>query len=381
MFYERFTGKKKMTSQRGITTLGELLGEQTESDKDEEVLERVKILAQEHLPEGWTNWEVSTVTKEEVFGEKIEPSVMNKLVFALPTVGLTRAFLPDANHLSEKGYRVIRLKLLDWAFTRALILGPPAVANRIRGSALRTELFKQAVEPLRPLLHTRSEADAILSGRRLGSEETNRKRRSNSSSTSYSHYQHEEPPLRRRRVESPSPIQDARIGALEQRVEDMFSIILERLEPRQRDDPESDKENESYDEVEISSEASNSPSWHAPPLDLSDWHGEGNERELEFLPSIKEADPLIPEPSAELKCEGIECQRLGTESWNRVRYKEVEKHLHAGSVFSALKVNTELGTLASQPSPSMNKQEGMLGTITHGLLLQCKALARVLMLL
>ncbi|CAH2037500.1 unnamed protein product, partial [Iphiclides podalirius] len=103
------------------------------------LLERVKVLVQEHLPGGWTRWEVSTATREEVFGEKLEPNVLNKLIFALPTVGLVWAFIPEADHLTEKGYRVQ---------TEALILGPAAVANRIRASAVRTELVKESVKAI-----------------------------------------------------------------------------------------------------------------------------------------------------------------------------------------------------------------------------------------
>lgn len=119
---------------------------------------------------------MSRVTKEELFGDKVEPHVMNKLMFALPTVGLARTFDLEADHLSEKGYRDIKLKLIDWAYARALIHGPPAIANKVRGSAIRTELFKRSVDSLRPLLHTRVEANLILSGERSESEETSRKR-------------------------------------------------------------------------------------------------------------------------------------------------------------------------------------------------------------
>lgn len=367
----------QMAHQRSMTTLGELLEEHAETDQDEEILDRIKILAQEHLPDGWTHWEVTTATREEIFGDKIEPNVLNKLVYALPTVGLARAFVPEAEHLSEKGYREIRTKLLDWAFTRALILGPPFVANRIRGSAARTEFFKEAVEAMRPLMHTRSEADRILSGCLSESEKTCRKRSRTFSLTSQDQNR-QEPTRRRRRVDSlsPSSSQNARIEALEQKMEGMFSILLEKLEHREQVDSESDKENNSSDsDLEIvPSQSLDSSSWKAPALSPYQ-QDERDEIELEFLPSTKEADPLIPEPSAELKSEGIECQRLGTGGWNRIRYKEVEKHLHAGSVFSALKINNELGALASQPSPFISKQEGMLGTITHGLLLQRRAFA------
>ncbi|CAH2066257.1 unnamed protein product, partial [Iphiclides podalirius] len=76
------------------------------------LLERVKVLVQEHLPTTrWTRWEVSTATREEVSGEKLEPNVLNKLIFALPTVGLVWAFIPEADRLTEKGYKVQTVRL------------------------------------------------------------------------------------------------------------------------------------------------------------------------------------------------------------------------------------------------------------------------------
>ncbi|KAJ2943181.1 hypothetical protein O0L34_g18893 [Tuta absoluta] len=137
-----------------LVTLGELLEERGETEEDEQILSRLKILAQESLPDGWIEWEVTRASKDEVFGEKLETTVLNKLTFALPTMGLARAFDPDTERLSEKTYRDIRVKLLDWSFNRALILGPPAIANRVRGSAARTEFFKEAVPSLKLLLLT-----------------------------------------------------------------------------------------------------------------------------------------------------------------------------------------------------------------------------------
>nr|XP_049697356.1 uncharacterized protein LOC126054753 [Helicoverpa armigera] len=363
-----------MTQLGGVVTLGELLDEHAEAEEENVILERVKVLAQEHLPDGWTNWEVTTATKEEVFGEKVDPNILNKLVVALPTVGLVRAFIPEADHLSEKRYREIRHKILDWAFTRALIIGPPAISNRIRGSAARTEYVKQSVAALMPLLHTRAETDKILSGCLSETEETSRKRRSTS--------RVKEPATRRPRLESPpfstgTSLQEERFCALEQKMEMLLEMVTQSRGRNKDSDSDSDKENDFSDgEEEVSSDASDAPSWKAPTWGpYPNEQDERNEKELEFRPTTKEADPLVPEPSSQAKKEGIECQRLGTDSWNRIRYKDVEKHLHAASPFSPLKVNTEVGTLASRLSPWVTRQEGILGTITHGLLLQRKALA------
>lgn len=342
-----------------LTSLGELLNERAGTEEEEDILEKIKELAQEHLPVGWTTWEVTKVTKEDIFGARVEAKVLNKLVFALPTVGIVRAFMPDADHLSEKRYREIRLKLVDWAFTRALILSPPAIANKIRGSAVRTELFKQSVEVVLPLLHTRAEADRILSGNLSEGQETGRKRRGGSSSR--------EPSSQRRRVRTPSPStsQDLRFEALDKKIDNMFSILLGKINQRQNES-DSDKENEGDTDWEDES-VSADDSWQAPAL--------GASMDLQFLPSTKEADPPVPEPSSQIRKEGIECQRLGTDGWSRIRYKDVEKYLQAASPFSPLRVNNELAGLLPQPAVALTKTERILGTITHGLLLQRKALA------
>lgn len=148
-----------MTQTRDTTTLGNHLDERASSQKKK-------------FWSALKNYHRSTCQAAGLVGRlrnflrnkflvQVSRRVLNKVVFALPTVGIARAFHPDAHHLSEKGYREIRLKLLDWAFTRALILSPPAISNRVRDSAVRSELFKQSVEALRPLLHTGSEADKI----------------------------------------------------------------------------------------------------------------------------------------------------------------------------------------------------------------------------
>ncbi|CAH0397216.1 unnamed protein product [Chilo suppressalis] len=145
-------------------TLGELLEDIGESYRDTVILERIKLLAQEQLPEGWTTWKVAQHSKEDIFGDSVDPQVLNKLRFALPTDLLAKAFDPDMSHLSEKGFRDIKVKLLDWAFTRVLLLSPPSICNKIRGSAAATELFNRAVVLQRPM--SRTEANRALSSER-----------------------------------------------------------------------------------------------------------------------------------------------------------------------------------------------------------------------
>ncbi|KAI5641153.1 reverse transcriptase (RNA-dependent DNA polymerase) domain-containing protein [Phthorimaea operculella] len=346
-----------------LVTLGDL-EEQGETEEEDLILSRLKILAQESLPDGWIKWEVSRATKEEVFGDQIETTVLNKLSFALPTVGLAKAFDPDAGRLSEKAYRDIRVKLLDWSLTRALILGPPAIANRIRGSAARTEFFKEAVASLKPLLVTQKEADRILSGADVDVEAANRKRRSTSRF-------------------SDSQSKRAKVDVLEDRMENMFSLIMDKYskvmdrldEVVRRPLAPQPYEIEDEDDEVVDDEESDTD-WQAPSLEY-DMEAEESvleEEDLDFRPRVKEADPLIPEPSPELMAEGIECQRLGSKKWSRIRFKDAEKKLQAAPVFNSLEINAELASLNLHSYPLLTKQDGILGTVCHGILLQRRAL-------
>ncbi|KAL4720276.1 hypothetical protein ACJJTC_001383 [Scirpophaga incertulas] len=347
-----------------VVSLGELLQISAESEREDEILERLKLLAQESLPEGWTDWTARRASKEDIFGESLDPQLLNKLRFALPTVGIAKAFNPDAEHLSEKCYRDIKVKMLDWEFTRALIISPPSVANKVRGSAAQAELFIRAIEALRPSLIARPEADRILSGVDSDSERRARKRSSSSSSFN---------PKR------------SKVDELEQKMDNMFSVLMEKIESLQSDnrsmqdemsDPDdSDKENYPF----YTDSVSEATTWKAPPLDPAlEIEQEEDMDVLDFRPRVKEAEPPIPEPLPHIKLEGIECQRLGKEGWSRLRYKEVEKKLHAAPVFSTLKINTELGGILNYPSTLAAKQDGILGTIVHGLLLQRRILSEEL---
>ncbi|XP_045782643.1 uncharacterized protein LOC123879138 [Maniola jurtina] len=347
-----------------VISLGELLQVQADSEKEDEVLERLKLLAQENLPEGWTDWTARHTSKEDIVGSSVDPQLLNKLRFALPTVGLAKAFNPDADHLSEKCYRDIKVKMLDWEFTRALIISPPAVANKIRGSAAQAELFNRAIEVMKPSLISRPEADRLLSGGDSDSERRARKRSSSSGS------------FQSKR---------SRVDELEQKMDSMFAVLVEKIEnlgsgSHSQQDEISDAEDSDQEVFPPSPESgSDSGTWKAPAFDPGlEFEQEGGIDVLDFRPMVKEAEPPVPEPSSQARLEGIECQRFGSESWSRLRYKEVEKRLHAAPVFSTLKVNTELGGMLSHPSALAARQDGMLGTIVHGLLLQRRVLSEEL---
>lgn len=394
-----------MTLSGDRITLGALLEEEIELHEENAVLERVKLLAQRHLPDGWTSWRVVNLSKEEVFGEEIDPQMLNKLRFALPTIELVQAFFPDAADVSEKMFRKIKIKLLDWAFTRALIMGPPAIANRIRGSAAQTEIFNKAVVSLKPLLLSQKEASRTLSFASSESEGGHSRKRQSS--------------VR----EVPVRAKVSKLDLLEQKIAGMFEHLAKRidsLEPKQplmaqkwasygKTSSESDSDRESVytpsrasspmvappgswqppkmvcDWQDLpSSEAAPGSSWKPPKLDMDldlspvkARYSEMQEK-FEFRPTVKEAEPLIPEPDPQIEEEGVSCHRFGSQAWFRIRYKEAEKSLLASPVFSALKVNTELGSLEVQSMERLKKQDGLLGAFVHGLLKERKALAEQL---
>lgn len=72
-------------------------------------------------------------------------------------------------------------------------------------------------------------------------------------------------------------------------------------------------------------------SWRPPKLSVDpELSPESKEHKLvetnfEFRPTVKEADPIYPEPDPTIKKEEIECHRFELSSWNRLRYKEAEK--------------------------------------------------------
>nr|CAH7752335.1 unnamed protein product [Callosobruchus chinensis] len=97
-----------------------------------------------------------------------------------------------------------------------------------------------------------------------------------------------------------------------------------------------------------------------------------NQFEIEFEPATKEAEPSIPKADPKTAELGVKCQRLNTSNWNKLRYGEVQKQLHAAPVFTPLKINPQLVAVTPSwcSSEHLVKADYTLGTITHGLLLQ-----------
>lgn len=87
---------------------------------------------------------------------------------------------------------------------------------------------------------------------------------------------------------------------------------------------------------------------------------------------VKECDPVIPEPDKEIKSQGIDCQKLNSTAWNKIKYKDVQKKLHALPVFDTLKVNSELAPLTQKSFAQtlLANSDSLTGTVVYGLLVQ-----------
>lgn len=145
-----------------FVTMEELLEESAATEDQDKILDRLKLSAEEWLPEGWRSWKVVDLSKEEIFGQVVDPQVLNKLRFALPTVAIAKAFNPSIQDLPERQYRDFKVEMLNWGFCRALIMSPPAVVNKVKGSVSQAELFLHALKPLKEHFISRKQAADFL---------------------------------------------------------------------------------------------------------------------------------------------------------------------------------------------------------------------------
>lgn len=341
-----------MATPSKFKTLGELYDEPSE----DEILGRIKVAASKYLPEGWVSWKV-----RDDHDRELDPATLNKLRFCLPAIEIAKAFNPEARSLKERPYRDMKVKMFTWPFCRGLLLGPPSLALHLRGSALHCELISQSVKSIDSVYMTRKEASKLLG-------DTSESASEESSQLSY--------PSRK------VPTKVDRIEALEEESRATRSLLQEILnrmdgkveENRSEEDIGASDMDEEMDEEEqedfIEGSENNSFSWSAPAIVTP-----RAQASFDFSPKTKEQEPSIPEPNAEIKLQGISCQRLGESSWNKIRYADVLKKLHASPVFSSLSVNAQLKhLLPSNPhSDFLERTEGSYGTISHGLLLQRSA--------
>ncbi|KAL4720728.1 hypothetical protein ACJJTC_004445 [Scirpophaga incertulas] len=278
-----------MAQSPSLIVLEELLEEAAATEEEDVILDKLKELARNSLPEGWRLWKTENPTKEGLFGESIDPQLLNKIRIALPTLGVVQAFYPDADYIAEKPFREMKASMLNWAFCRALIVSPTYLVSKIKELKFVVSLEEKAF-------------------------------------------------LRRRES---TPAKRSRIGILEEKVDNLINIITRQTRAASATSvstitSESDKNNKSSSDIESS--------FQFPP-----YSGEYNGNKsavFNFDPEVKEDEPSIPVPSETIKAQGIACQKLGSSSWNRIRYKDVQKRLQASPVFNTLKhVNDQLCSL------------------------------------
>ncbi|CAG5027080.1 unnamed protein product [Parnassius apollo] len=104
----------KAASSAEKRTLESLLGWEANDPEDSIFLKRIIKLIDGYLPLRWKEWKIRDLDKEDLLGNEFDPQILNKIRFALATVGLARAFSPECTSLKEKTYRDIKLKLLKW---------------------------------------------------------------------------------------------------------------------------------------------------------------------------------------------------------------------------------------------------------------------------
>nr|CAH7735227.1 unnamed protein product [Callosobruchus chinensis]CAH7735228.1 unnamed protein product [Callosobruchus chinensis] len=341
-----------------FNTLGDLYDDKT---TENEVLSRLKQLAQQWLPNGWRDWQVAQGAADEQ--EQLDQQTLNKLRFGLPTIGIAKAFNPEARTLKEKPYRDMKTQMLQWGFCRGLIIGPPELAARIRGSLLQHELVLQSIAPIRHLFISRKEACDILE--RENEEEVEH--------------------LVRKRQHSPCASTSSKKSRLDEveerqgRMEGILQEILQKLQSGGAVSADEDADEDEQDNVESDSDSSLpntqeslGEDWRPPVLVRAK-----ENVPFQFYPLTKEQAPTIPEPLGEINRQGIHCQRLGSSAWNKIRYLDAQKYLQASGVFVPLSINPQLSRRASSSSSAemLTKMDASLGIITHGLLMQRKHFA------
>ncbi|XP_044577014.1 uncharacterized protein LOC123260124 [Cotesia glomerata] len=226
--------KEKMAGEPQWTTMEELLEVAAETVEGDKVLDRIKLLTHESLPIGWQNWKTLDLSKESLFGseQEVNPQILNKLRYALPTVGLAQAFNPGTVDLPEKQYRDLNVSMLNWSFCRALIMSPPALVNKLKGSLGQAEIFLHAVEPVKPLCISRLQAAEKLKQQTQSEDLRGTKRLSEE-------------------TDSHSDLKRSKIAALQDQMNYMFEIVLGKIQKVEQRIKKRGREESSEEEEEV----------------------------------------------------------------------------------------------------------------------------------
>ncbi|CAH0398623.1 unnamed protein product [Chilo suppressalis] len=413
-------------------TMGELSSLVPEGD--ERRFKTVLELVRKYYPPGWEKWEIQNHSFENLFGGSMSPEIEKKIRFALPTVELIQAIYPDSPNASERSFRDLKRRLLNWSFGRALLYSPHNIMEKIHYKS--HNVFMDTVAKLKPLILSRQSAFERLQGF---------KRTSTSTERSIS------PQARTKRIRSPSPTQTdppkrhcPTPPALSAKSEDLLSLLLEqqvrqnkmferivqlsqnqeekmskiemKLEHRSPDSAPEDlnvsfadstySENfQDEDDEEAESNATPPNIW--TPIKSNDAdenkgaqisqeeslriqiidaqrkllelqkenpQPQTTETNIDFSPLVVESQVKIAKADPELAKQGSRCQRLGEDTWKNIRYADVQKQFQATPVFTSLKVNSHLALATPfwHSVSILERIDSTLAAISHGLLQQRK---------
>ncbi|CAH1107670.1 unnamed protein product [Psylliodes chrysocephalus] len=161
MFYNRVEinkDEKLMATPKAVRKMADLATLDADNESDIQILDKINKLAYIYLPDGWLDWKVTELFTEDLLGDEMDAQLLNNIRFALPTVGLARAFRPKATSLSERIYRDMKLKMLDRPFCVRLIIGPLPLAAQIRGSVAQNKILLASLAEMKPIMIPRKEA-------------------------------------------------------------------------------------------------------------------------------------------------------------------------------------------------------------------------------
>jgi len=300
---------------------------------------------------------------------EVDSAVLNKTRFAIPTLEIFKAFHPDLHHISEGKWHNAKLALLQWPFTRAMVLAPQHLAMGIWGSKSEHDKLVQAAKGWKDRLTSRNDANIALEALFPKSDRSNagirgksRSGRSTPSDVSF------------------SSSYDDRFKAIEDRFDRLEGFLTNFLQSRDGSEDMAAADSCSTISEGDEPEEDRSPSWGSLPPQSG---GRGLPSLLPaptapmfaFEPSTEQRSPPIPEASAEISEQAIHCLRLGTDAWDKVRYVQAQQALQAGGVFQPLRIDPRWGIAAPTGlvPDFLFKSEQTFGTFLHGLLKQREA--------
>lgn len=340
----------------------------------------IRIL-DEVYPDNWRDWVVNTPTYTDLFGEAISSDLECRLRFAVPTVRLARAHSQE-NSLSERRYRKIKRILLSWPIGRALIHTPLSIMVKVHPIHPGNK-FPDAVNAIKGELIPRHEASKLLRGDSVHGEE------STSSSTRASKRSHspDPPPASKEPRMSEFMAQQnfllEKLCQLVQTTNENVNTMLNKggltgtsVYSQCSSSPAPPQ---SYNEERqtLFEDESVEDNWRPPTL-VNEQLDNVEEDDLntepleDFAPGTKETEGKITKADETLVKQGCDCQRFNSESWQNIRYAEVQKTFQATPAFTSLKVNGNLATVTPtwQLVSVLEKMDLCLAAITHGLLQQ-----------